>query len=52
VALDFLGQALGGDRDGDFVETVVLDRESLATFRRDFPAQLDADEFELRSDAS
>jgi omega-amidase len=51
VALDFLGQVLGGDRDGDFVETVVLDRESLATFRRDFPVHLDADDFELRTDA-
>ncbi len=51
VALDFLGQVLGGDRDGDFVETVVLDRESLATFRRDFPVHLDADDFELRADA-
>ncbi|MBK6453097.1 MAG: amidohydrolase [Proteobacteria bacterium] len=50
VALDFLGQVLGGDRDGDFVETVVLDRESLSTFRRDFPAHLDADDFELRAD--
>ena len=50
VALDFLGQVLGGDRDGDFVETVVLDRESLATFRRDFPVQLDADDFELQTD--
>ncbi len=51
VALDFLGQVLGGDRDGDFVETVVLDRESLATFRRDFPVHLDADDFELRAAA-
>jgi predicted amidohydrolase len=50
VTLDFLGQVLGGDRDGDFVETVVLDRESLATFRRDFPVHLDADDFELRAD--
>lgn len=49
VALDFLGQVLGGDRDGAFVETVVLDRESLATFRRDFPVHLDADEFELQA---
>jgi omega-amidase len=51
VALDFLGQVLGGDRDGDFVETVVLDRESLATFRRDFPVHLDADDFDLRAAA-
>jgi predicted amidohydrolase len=50
VALDFLGQVLGGERNGDFVETVVLDRESLATFRRDFPVHLDADDFELRAD--
>jgi omega-amidase len=50
VALDFLGQAIGGDRAGGFVETVVLDRESLATFRRDFPVHLDADDFELRAD--
>ena len=49
VALDFLGQVLGGERGGDFVETVVLDRESLATFRRDFPVHLDADEFEWRA---
>jgi predicted amidohydrolase len=47
VALDFLGEALGGDRGGEFVETVVLDRESLAAFRRDFPVHLDADAFEL-----
>jgi omega-amidase len=51
VALDFLGQVLGGDRGGDFVETVVLDRESLATFRRDFPVHFDADDFELRAGA-
>jgi predicted amidohydrolase len=51
VALDFLGQVLGGDRDGHFVETVVLDRESLATFRRDFPVHLDADDFDLQAGA-
>jgi len=49
VALDFLGQVLGGDRGGDFVETVVLDRETLATFRRDFPVHLDADDFVLQA---
>jgi omega-amidase len=49
VALDFLGQVLGGDRGGDSVETVVLDRESLATFRRDFPVHLDADDFVLQA---
>ncbi|MGB7739221.1 MAG: amidohydrolase [Steroidobacteraceae bacterium] len=49
VALDFLGQVLGGERGGDFVETVVLDRESLATFRSDFPVHLDADDFELKA---
>jgi predicted amidohydrolase len=52
VALDFLGNVLGGDRGGDFVETVVFDRESLATFRRDFPVHLDADEFALEQAAT
>ena len=47
VALDFLGQPLGGDHGGDFVETVVLDREALAGYRASFPAHLDADAFEL-----
>ncbi len=47
AAIDFLGQVVAGDRGGDFVETVVLDRESLDAFRRDFPAHLDADEFVL-----
>lgn len=47
AAIDFLGNVLGGDRGGDFVETVVLDRESLAGFRSDFPAHLDSDAFVL-----
>lgn len=47
AAVDFLGKVLAGDRSGDFVETTVLDRESLEAFRRDFPAHLDADEFSL-----
>jgi len=47
VAVDFLGQPLSGDGAGDRVETAVLDLESLRAFRRDFPAQLDADRFEL-----
>jgi predicted amidohydrolase len=48
VALDHLGQPLGSDGDGDRVETAVLDLESLQSWRRSFPAHLDADEFELR----
>jgi omega-amidase len=49
AAVDFQGQALGGDHGGgDFVETVVLDREALQKFREKFPAHLDADDFELR----
>jgi omega-amidase len=51
VALDFLGQVLGGDRGGDFAETVVLDHESLLGFRTSFPAHLDADTFQLTTDA-
>ena len=49
VAVDFLGQPLAGDRGGDFVETVVLDRQSLLAFRADFPAHLDADDFVLQA---
>ena len=47
VALDFLGQPLSSEGGGDRVETAVLDLESLRAYRRDFPAQLDADRFEL-----
>ena len=47
AAFDFLGQSLGGDHGGDFVETVVLDREALQKYRESFPAHLDADDFEL-----
>ena len=49
AAIDYLGETLGGDRGGDFTETVVLDRETLQMWRRDFPAHLDADEFELKT---
>jgi predicted amidohydrolase len=48
VALDFLGSPVSGEGDGDFVETAVLDMESLQTFRAGFPFHLDADAFELR----
>ena len=51
AAIDFLGKVMGGDRGGDFVETVVLDRESLVAFRNDFPAHLDADDFTLADGA-
>jgi len=50
AAFDFLGQSLGGDHGGDFVETVVLDREALQKYRQSFPAHLDADDFELLND--
>ena len=51
VAIDFLGQPLSDEHDGDDVETIVLDREALAAFRTSFPVHLDADDFELRSGA-
>jgi len=51
AAIDFLGKVMGGDRGGDFVETAVLDRESLVAFRNDFPAHLDADDFTLADGA-
>jgi omega-amidase len=47
VAIDFLGQPLSDEHDGDGVETVVLDRPSLDAFRESFPAHLDADQFHL-----
>ena len=47
VALDFLGQPLSSEGGGERVETAVLDLESLQAYRRSFPAQLDADHFEL-----
>jgi predicted amidohydrolase len=47
VAIDFLGQPLTSEGGGDRVETAVLDLESLAGYRRSFPAQLDADRFEI-----
>jgi predicted amidohydrolase len=49
VAIDFLGQAMIDGGGGDRVETAVLDLESLQAYRRDFPAQLDADRFDLVS---
>jgi omega-amidase len=52
AAYDFLGQSLGGDRGGDFAETVVLNRERLQQYRESFPAHLDADDFELRPGAA
>ena len=47
VALDFLGEPVSGEGNGDGVETAVLDMESLQAFRAGFPVHLDADEFEL-----
>jgi omega-amidase len=52
AAIDFLGKVMAGDHGGDFVETVVLDRDSLAAFRNDFPAHLDADGFALADEGA
>jgi len=48
VALDFLGQPLSSEGGGDRVETAVLDMESLRAHRVSFPADLDADAFEIK----
>jgi omega-amidase len=48
VALDFLGQPLSSEGGGDRVETAVLDMESLRAHRVSFPADLDADSFEIK----
>jgi len=47
VAIDFLGDPVSGEGDGDGVETAVLDMASLQAFRAGFPVHLDADRFEL-----
>jgi predicted amidohydrolase len=47
VAADFLGQSLSSEGGGERVETAVLDLESLQAYRQSFPAQLDADRFEI-----
>jgi omega-amidase len=47
VAVDFLGQSLSSEGGGERVETAVLDLESLQAYRQSFPAQLDADRFEI-----
>jgi predicted amidohydrolase len=52
TAFDPEGCSLGGDHGGDFVETVVLDREALQKWRDKFPAHLDADDFDLKMGAA
>jgi predicted amidohydrolase len=48
VALDFLGKPISSEGGGDRVETAVLDMESLRAYRESFPADLDADAFEIK----
>lgn len=48
AAIDFLGEPLTAPSEAEFVTTVALSRDALQAFRRKFPAQLDADEFDLR----
>ncbi len=48
VALDFMGQPIGTELEGECVRTVSLDHAALTAFRAKFPAHLDADEFEIR----
>ena len=47
VAVDYLGQALCREQDGEYIETVVLERAALERIRASFPSHLDADSFEL-----
>ena len=49
TALDFLGQPLCPDLQGESVVTVALDYDKLNAFRARFPAYLDADDFTLQS---
>ena len=48
AAIDFLGEPLTVPSEAEFVTTIALSRDALQTFRRKFPAHLDADEFDLR----
>jgi omega-amidase len=47
AALDFLGQPLCPDLEGEAVQTVSLDYAKLQSFREKFGAHKDADEFSL-----
>jgi omega-amidase len=48
AAIDFLGQPMTSAVESEFVQTVMLERAALDTFRSKFPAHLDADDFSLR----
>jgi len=48
VVLDFMGQPLMPELEGEAVRTIALDYEALSAFRKRFPAHMDADSFELR----
>lgn len=48
AAVDYLGRLMTEPSEQEFVATVTLDRPALQTFRDQFPAHLDADEFLLR----
>lgn len=48
AAIDFLGNALIEQSETEFVTTVELQHEALALFRKNFPAHLDADAFDIR----
>jgi len=48
VALDFMGQPLVPELEGEAARTIALDYEALSAFRKRFPAHMDADSFELR----
>ena len=46
VALNFIGEQLtNSPSDGESSETVVLTKDSLVEFRKNFPAEMDADNF-------
>ena len=49
AALDFLGQPLLPESEGEFVATAVWNRAALDEHRRRFPAHLDADTFHLET---
>jgi predicted amidohydrolase len=50
MALDFLGQPMLAESEQAFESTVTLSRAALNEHRRRFPAHLDADEFDLKTE--
>lgn len=47
AVIDFKGVCLFQEKDEEIIHTQILDKQALEAFRKKFPAQLDADEFQI-----